>query len=70
MDPTSCIEEIGQTAGLVWQTLNTQGSLSLAKLLGAIDAPRDLVLQAIGWLAREGKVSIENTKRGRIIGLR
>jgi hypothetical protein len=66
----SCLEQIGQTAGLVWQTLNEQGPQSLAKLVKSIDAPRDLVMQAVGWLAREDKVWIEDSKRGRMIGLR
>lgn len=68
--PVSCVEQIGQTAGLVWQALNDGGPQSLAKLVKAVDAPRDAVLQAIGWLAREDKLGIEDTKRGRMISLR
>ena len=67
--PVSCVEQIGQTAGLVWRPLNDGGPQSLAKLVKAVDAPRDMVLQAVGWLAREDKVCIEEAKRGRIIGL-
>ena len=66
----SCIEQIGQTAGLVWHALNERGPQSLAKLTKSIDAPRDLVMQAVGWLAREDKVWIEETARARTIGLR
>lgn len=66
----SCLEQIGQTAGLVWQALHESGPQSLAKLIKSIDAPRDVVLQAIGWLAREDKVWIEEKKRIRTIGLR
>nr|MBC8869778.1 winged helix-turn-helix domain-containing protein [Planctomycetota bacterium] len=57
-------------AGLVWQTLNGREPLSLTKLVELVDAPRDTVMQAIGWLAREDKISIEKTSRGRIISLR
>jgi len=39
-------------------------------LTKSIDAPRDVVMQAVGWLAREDKVWIEETKRVRTIGLR
>jgi hypothetical protein len=67
---TSCIDQIGETAGRVWQTLNTSGPLSLAKLAKQIDAPRDVVMQAVGWLAREGKISIEDGTRGRTVSLR
>ncbi|MBL7041825.1 MAG: winged helix-turn-helix domain-containing protein [Pirellulaceae bacterium] len=66
----SHIEQIGEIAGLVWQTLNGREPLSLTKLVELVDAPRDTVMQAIGWLAREDKISIEKTSRGRIISLR
>ena len=66
----SCLEQIGQTAGLVWHALDEHGPQSLAKLTKSIDAPRDLVMQAVGWLAREDKVWIGETKRVRTIGLR
>jgi hypothetical protein len=72
MDTTaneSCIEQIGTTAGMVWQALHENGTMSLSKLIKSIDAPRDLVLQSIGWLAREDKLAIDQTKRGRTIGL-
>ncbi|MCU0979565.1 MAG: winged helix-turn-helix domain-containing protein [Pirellulaceae bacterium] len=68
--PVSCVEQIGQIAGLVWHALNESGPQSMAKLVKTVDAPRDMVLQAVGWLAREDKVCIEDAKRGRIIGLR
>ena len=58
----SYMEQIGRTAGLVWNYLNDNGSISLAKLVKQIDAPRDLVMQSVGWLAREGKVEIEESE--------
>ena len=63
------IQQIGSTAGCVWKTLNEHGPLSLAKLAKQVDAPRDVVMQAVGWLAREEKISIEDKGRGRIISL-
>ena len=66
----SYVEQIGQTAGLVWQALNDGGPQSLTKLIQAAGAPRDAVLQAIGWLAREDKLWVEETKRGRLFRLR
>jgi hypothetical protein len=68
--PGSCIGQIGETAGQIWHALDESGSLSLAKLVKTIDAPRDTVMQAIGWLAREDKLEIEETSRGRVISLR
>ena len=67
---SSGIEEIGETAGEVWHLLAEQGRISLPQLVKEVDTPRDLVMQAIGWLAREDKVLIEETARSRIIMLR
>jgi len=61
---------IGETAGVVWQTLNVQGPMSMAKLIKTAGQPRDVVMQAVGWLAREDKISIEEDGRTRIISLR
>jgi hypothetical protein len=66
----SCLSEIGETAGAVWHTLNEQGPLTIAKLVKEIEAPRDVVMQALGWLAREEKVEIEEDGRTRVVSLR
>ena len=68
---TMCpIAQIGETAGLVWHLLETRGSLTIAKLVKEIDAPRDTIMQALGWLAREEKIHIEEDARSRTISLR
>ena len=61
--------QIGETAGLIWQFLEQNDSISLAKLPKQIDAPRDLVMQAIGWLAREGKLEISDSGRTKTVAL-
>jgi len=61
----SSVDQIGDTAGLIWHNLNEQGPRSLSQLTKDVDAPRDVVLQAVGWLAREGKISIEEEARGK-----
>ena len=68
--PTSCMTEIGQAAGIVWKLLSENGPMNLAKLVKEVDEPRDTVMQAIGWLAREDKLVIEDNGRKRIIALR
>lgn len=65
-----CVVQIGEMAGQVWKTLDENGPLSLAKLVKNIDAPRDTIMQALGWLAREEKLTIEDTSRGKIVCLR
>lgn len=67
---TDGVKRIGEVAGMVWHTLKKEKKISTARLSRTVDAPRDLVMQAIGWLAREEKVSIEETSRGKIISLR
>ena len=67
---TSAVSQIGETAGLIWNTLSSDGSLSLSKLTKSIDAPRDVIMQAVGWLAREDKITIEERGRVRVISLR
>jgi hypothetical protein len=66
----SCITQIGETAGNIWQILSTKGSLTMAKLVKEIDAPRDVVMQGLGWLAREDKIAIDEEARTRIVSLK
>jgi len=65
-----CIDQIGDTAGLVWACLHDNGPMSLAKLTKELDATRDVVMQSVGWLAREGKVEIQEKNRARFISLK
>lgn len=67
---TCLVTQIGETAGNIWHILEENGPMSFAKLVKAVDAPRDLVLQGVGWLAREDKIEIEETGRARVISLR
>ena len=63
------VQLIGETAGKVWHSLSENGQMSLAKLTRDIDVPRDTVMQAVGWLAREGKIEVNETSRGRNVSL-
>lgn len=67
--PATHIEQIGETAGLIWHTLLDSGPTPITKLIKRIDAPRDLVMQGIGWLAREEKIDIEATGRSKFVSL-
>ena len=66
---SSAVNQIGETAGSVWHELNENGPLSLAKLVERVGGNRDVVMQAIGWLAREGKIDITENKRGKTVSL-
>jgi len=57
------IENIGETAGLIWHHLNRVGEESIYRIGRELRLSHALCNQAIGWLAREGKIKM--TKRGR-----
>jgi hypothetical protein len=65
-----CIAQIGETAGEIWRLLDAHGPLSIARLVKEIDAPRDVVMQGLGWLAREDKIAIEEESRTKVVSLR
>jgi hypothetical protein len=69
--PTSISSElIGHAAGDVWRSLAEGGVLSLPALKKATNAPEELVLAAIGWLAREDKLSFDLDSDEALISLR
>jgi hypothetical protein len=67
---TCDLDQIGETAGMVWRLLDDRGPLSMAKIIKESGAPRDLVLLSLGWLAREDKIAIDSESRGRLVSLR
>ena len=70
VEAASPVQQIGDTAGQVWHLLDSEGPVKITQLVKQIDAPRDMVMQAIGWLAREEKISIDEQTRARVISLR
>lgn len=56
-------EEIGTTAGAIWQVLHTSGELTLSQLKRRSKAKPPLFDWAIGWLARENKIALTQQKR-------
>ncbi len=52
-------EQIGETAGDVWETLSREGPLTFAALMEEVNAPQSLFFMAIGWLSREDKLQFE-----------
>lgn len=63
-------EEIGITAGAIWDALNTRGEQSLSELKKAVKGEEPTFDWAIGWLARENKIVITQEKRSFRIRLR
>ncbi|HUG92062.1 MAG TPA: winged helix-turn-helix domain-containing protein [Planctomycetaceae bacterium] len=64
------VDSIGTVAGMVWSYLTDNGAVTLSKLAREIDAPRDLVMQGVGWLAREDKVVFNEGKRSKTVSLK
>ena len=54
---------IGEAAGVVWKTLKGKGPAPLAGLAKAAGVDADLAQMAVGWLAREGKLSFKDEGR-------
>ena len=63
------LEEIGKTAGKIWKTLGMEDKVSLSMLPKELNEKDEMVFQALGWLARENKISYF-TKGGKVfVGL-
>jgi hypothetical protein len=52
------VPRVGQIAGRVWRLLNSEGELSIASLSRRLDERTQSVVMAVGWLAREGKITL------------
>lgn len=64
-------EKAGELAGKIWEALNEGGKLSGKDLKKAakIRADKDLYL-ALGWLAREGKLSVSEEEKDILVALK
>jgi predicted RNA-binding protein (virulence factor B family) len=60
---------IGNSAGKVWKYLDTNGASSANKIANGTHLSKNDVQRAIGWLAREEKISIEQQGRTEILTL-
>ena len=58
------ITEIGIAAGDIWHYLDEKGSATLDQLVQGIKQPKELILMSLGWLAREGHISLNGPETG------
>ena len=63
-------DQVGLTAGKVWEQLSEAGPQTLAQLKKKVNGQSELVNFAIGWLAREDKVAIIADKKNFRVELR
>jgi hypothetical protein len=62
--------KVGETAGKVWHTLKKDGEMSAAQLKKATGTDDKTLWMALGWLAREDKLSFNQVKNTLKIGLK
>jgi len=63
MDAEWSVAFIGETSGKVWAYLRKNGASTLTAIEKGVKAPASAVYMALGWLAREGKIVVEQEKR-------
>ena len=62
------VTKIGENAGRIWGALQ-EGALDLKALKKATKLKNDELFLALGWLAREGKLTFEETEADTIVAL-
>lgn len=63
------IMEIGIVAGEIWHFLDEKQKASVSELTQGLKRPRELVLMSLGWLAREGHVTLGTPESGYVATL-
>jgi hypothetical protein len=58
------IDEYGRNAGKIWEVLNANGSLTQTKLIRNTKLKNGEFYSAVGWLARENKISRQKMTQG------
>lgn len=61
---------VANTAGVIWNYLDKNGPTTIAKLIRETKVEEKIIQRGIGWLAQEGKVSIETINRAETISLK
>ena len=62
-------EKVIETAGKAWRFLGEKGELDLAQLPKALNEKEPIVFQALGWLAREDKISYASKNKKTFVSL-
>ena len=62
--------EIGELSGQIWKVLDDKGTITLTQLKKSIDSNDFLIGAALGWLAREDKVELQQSGKSVKISLK
>lgn len=58
------INQIGETAGMVWTYLDMTGETTITNLKKELNLKGDQTALSLGWLAREEKISFKKKGAG------
>jgi Mn-dependent DtxR family transcriptional regulator len=62
-------EEIGETAGKIWEILKKKNEVNIAQLPRLLNKKSAVVYQGLGWLAREDKVEYQKKAGKTLVSL-
>ena len=63
-------ERVGLTAGDIWHYLTENGATSVAKLVRELPEEEKIIQRSIGWLAQEGKITLDIVDRVETLALK
>ena len=63
-------ERVGLTAGQIWHYLAENGATSVAKLVRELPEEEKIIQRSIGWLAQEGKITLDVIDRIETLALK
>jgi len=63
-------EQVGLAAGSIWHYLAENGATSVAKLVKELSEEEKIIQRSIGWLAQEGKITLDTIDRVETIALK
>jgi hypothetical protein len=63
-------ERVGLTAGSIWHYLAENGATSVAKLVRELTEEEKITQRSIGWLAQEGKITLDTVDRVETLALK
>lgn len=52
---------VGEVAGKIWKYLDVNGESTIASLKKNLELKPEQVTMSLGWLAREGKISMQKS---------
>lgn len=61
--------KVGETAGKIWEALREREEVSISRIPVIVAEKQVITYQALGWLAREGKIKYSSKGNGTYVSL-